>query len=193
MSKEKLLELRTRLKKKKPDFIRQDAHKIKRIGKSWRKPRGKDSKVGHNLKGYRRGVKSGWGSPRDVKGLHRSGLKMRLICTEKEISSVDPKSEGIIISSKLGLRKRIKVVEEAIKRNIKVLNLRDAQKFLDDTKKKISVEKEEREKAKKEKEKKKKEEKPKKKTIEEKIESEDERKEREKKEKDKVLTKPGKK
>ena len=50
MSTKKMLELRAKLKKKKPRFIRQDAHKIKRIDKSWRKPRGKDSKIKQNLK-----------------------------------------------------------------------------------------------------------------------------------------------
>lgn len=185
-----LLELRNKLKKKKPNFVRQDSHKVKRMKKGWRKPRGKDSKIRQNFRGYRRGVKSGWGSPKQVKGLHKSGLKMRLVCSDKELSSVDPKSEGIIIASNIGLKKRIKVVEDAIKKNIRILNLKDAQSFLDETKKKMKVEKEE--KVKKEKEKKKKVEKPKKKTIEDKVETEKEKKEREKKEKDKLLIKPGK-
>ena len=193
MNVDELLEKRARLKRKKPRFNRQDSHKIKRIDKSWRKPRGKDSKMGQGLRGYRRCVKSGWGSPGLVKGLHKSGLKMRLISSDKEVAYVDSKSEGIIIASKVGLRKKIKIVEEAIKKNVKILNLKDAQNFLDETKKKIKVEKEKKEKTKEDKEKKKKREKPKKRTIEDKVETEKDRKEREKKEKDKLLTKPGKK
>lgn len=186
-----MLELRQRLKKKKPRFTRQDCHKVKRIEKSWRKPRGKDTKIGQQLKGYKRIVKAGWGSPGLVKGLHKSGLKSRLVSSEKELSGIEPKSEGIVIASKVGMRKKILIVDGAIKNNIRILNIKDAQKFLDETQKKLKAKKEKKEKIKKEK-KEKKVDKPKK-SIDDKIETDKEKKDREKKEKDKLLIKPGKK
>ena len=41
----KLLELRKKIKGKKPNFIRQDAHKHKRLARKWRKPKGIQSKM----------------------------------------------------------------------------------------------------------------------------------------------------
>ena len=43
------LELRKKIKSKKPDFIRQDFHK-KRLKKKWKRPRGLHSKVRLMLK-----------------------------------------------------------------------------------------------------------------------------------------------
>lgn len=185
----RLLEHRAMIKKKKPRFFRQDAHKIKRIGKSWRKARGVDSKVGRGVRGYRRKIKIGWGSPKQVRGMHKSGLKFKMVNSTKELADVDPKSEIVVIGSTVGTRKKVMIIKEALEKNLRVLNYKDPQKFLDETdnkRKKIKERKVKKEKIKKEKEKKK--EKPKK-SIEETVETDKEKKDREKKEKDKVLTK----
>ena len=58
-----LLDKRKALKKKKPVFTRQDAHKKKKVGWKWRKPKGSDSKMRVGKKGYKRSVRPGWGSP----------------------------------------------------------------------------------------------------------------------------------
>ena len=42
---QRLLELRKRIKRKKPEFIRQDAHKKKSLESKWRKPKGLHSKM----------------------------------------------------------------------------------------------------------------------------------------------------
>lgn len=182
-----LLELRNKLKKKKPEFVRQDAHKIKRLKKKWRKPKGLHSKMRHGFRGYRRCVQVGWGSPAKVKGLHKSGMKMRVVHSIKDMIGIDNAKEGIIISRKLGLRKKLQVIDIAIKNKITVFNLKDPVKFIEETRK----QKEDSKKKKKEEVKKKESKKVKqtKKTIEEKVETEEEKAKREKKEKDKLLTK----
>ena len=57
----------TTKRKRKPDFIRQDAHKKPKLGYKWRKPKGSDSKIRKHLKGYRVGVSVGWKKPLNEK------------------------------------------------------------------------------------------------------------------------------
>ena len=54
------------MKKKKPKFIRQDAHKKGRLAKKWRKPKGLQSKMRLCKKGYRKRISKGYKSPKEV-------------------------------------------------------------------------------------------------------------------------------
>ena len=54
-----LLELRRAMKRKKPDFIRQDSHKKAGLGAKWRKPKGIHSKMRKKHKGKYVKIK-GW-------------------------------------------------------------------------------------------------------------------------------------
>ena len=67
------LEHRSVIKKKKPNFIRQDAHKKKRVGTSWRRAKGIQSKVRLNKRGYVKSVSQGYRSPKSVRGTTPSG------------------------------------------------------------------------------------------------------------------------
>ena len=51
------LELRKKIKAKKPNFVSQDTHKRKRIRPRWRKPRGWHSKIRLHKIGYRKMVR----------------------------------------------------------------------------------------------------------------------------------------
>ena len=68
MAEENLLQLRKRIKAKKPNFVRQDSHKQKEVKKKWRKPKGMQSKMRLKKKGYRKSVSIGYGSPKKVNG-----------------------------------------------------------------------------------------------------------------------------
>ncbi len=191
------LKIRKNLKAKKPKFIMQDAHKKKRLSKKWKKPRGLQSKMRLEKKGYRRNVETGWGSPKEAKYLHSTGLQVALVSTVAEIAGINPKTQGIIIRSAVGQKKKVEIVKECINRKIRILNLKKAEDYKnivdeslkkrkqdkDDRLKKKEYSKKELEKRAKEKEKKEKEEK----NIEETLTDED-KKEREKVELDKTLT-----
>ena len=173
----------------KKEFTRQDAHKKVRLGNKWRRPKGLHSKMRIGFKGYNKSVSIGYGNPKSTRGLDKSGLKLIIIKSLKDLENIDAKKECIAVAKTIGIRKKVEILKHTMKKGIKVVNVKDVNKFLENVEEKIKKSKEEKEKLRKEKEAKKKE-KEKKKTIEEKVEKTDEeKKEEEKKERDKLLTK----
>ncbi|MFW5977507.1 MAG: eL32 family ribosomal protein, partial [Candidatus Nanoarchaeia archaeon] len=120
----KLLEVRRKLKAKKPSFIRHDAHKKKRISStSWRRPKGRQNKMRLAMKGYARSRSTGFSSPQKVSGLSSEGLVQRLVVTKKDFENLDAKTDGIIFSKTVGAKKKLELIEYAQKNNFTILNL----------------------------------------------------------------------
>ncbi len=149
-----LLEHRKRVKAKKPDFLRQDAHKLSKLGTGWKKPKGIDSKMRLKLKGYRRSVTKGWKSPSKIRGMTSEGLLPVRISNLDDLKPLDAKKHIIIISSKVGHKKKIDIVKKAKALSFKFHNLADPDGFLKKVEEKIAAKKKEKEAALKEKEKK---------------------------------------
>ncbi len=118
----RLLKIRRILKRRKPDFIRKDSWKFKRLNESWRKPKGKKSRVRRKEKGMIKMPDTGYRSPRKVRGLHPSGYKEVLVYNLKDLDKVDPSKEAIRIAHTVGKRKRILIQKKAEEKGIKVLN-----------------------------------------------------------------------
>jgi large subunit ribosomal protein L32e len=197
----KLLEHRKALKDRKPHFLKQDTHKKPGIAKKWGRPRGIDSKMRLHLRGYRIMVSKGWKSPSEVKGLHPSGLTQKLVHNTSEAEKLDAKKDGLIIAATVGDRKRIEIIRVAQKLGLKILNIKDPEKYITETESGVASRKKAREerkeaakkraetkpkKAKKE-EKEQKEESPK--SVEDLASEEETRQDAEKREKEKILTK----
>ena len=125
---EKLLEVKRKIKSRKPNFKRHDSHKKIRVAASWRSPKGHQNKQRLNRRGYARGVATGYGSPKAVYGLTREGLTQNVISSVNELASLDPKKDGIIISRTLGNRKKVDVIKAATEKKFVVLNI-DVEKF----------------------------------------------------------------
>ena len=182
-----LLSIRRLLKRKKPKFVKQDAHKKPKLSDAWRKPRGLQSKMRLKKSGYRRSISVGWKSPALVKGFNREGLKPVLVKNVSDLKNVKPKTDIVVISSVVGTKKKIDILNEAEKLSLKVENFKDAKKFIESKQKEIKANKE-----KKELKKKKSQEKVSKKDTVEKTKKKDEdfedKKSQEKKERDKILT-----
>ncbi len=119
---EKKLLHRRKLKAKKPTFLAQDVHKKKRLEKKWKKPKGLQSKMRLQKKGHRKVVSVGWKSPREVRGLSREGLQQVRIENLQQLENIDSKTQGIIISSKLSIKKKYEIILEAEKKGITILN-----------------------------------------------------------------------
>ncbi|MGV9171722.1 MAG: 50S ribosomal protein L32e [Promethearchaeia archaeon] len=121
--KERLMKLRKKLKKKRPSFNRVESWRYKRVKDSWRKARGIDSQTRKKTKS---GVKSpnvGYRSPKAVRGLHPSGYEEVHVITKKDLEGLDPNTQAITLSGRLGARKRMDLIDYAQKKGFKILNL----------------------------------------------------------------------
>jgi len=113
--------------KKKPKFLRQDVHKVKRLKKKWRKPKGMHNKMRLGLRGHRKSPSIGYSNKKEIKGCV-GGLRPVIIKNVGDLNKLN-KSCIAIISSKLGLKKRIMVVNKLKQMDVSVANL-DINEFL---------------------------------------------------------------
>jgi large subunit ribosomal protein L32e len=118
----KMVEIREKVKSKKPDFVRQESWRYKRVDESWRKPRGIDSKMRKEVKGWPAKVKVGYRGPRAARGLHPSAYKEVLVYNVDDLSGINPKIEAIRIAHTVGARKRAEILNRARELGIRILN-----------------------------------------------------------------------
>jgi len=141
---EKALELRERVKKKKPRFVRQESWRYKRLSESWRRPRGLDNKMRRKIKGWPPTVNVGYRGPKVARGLHPSGYKEVLLYNAEELKEIDPKTQAVRIAHSVGKRKRARILVEARKRKITVLNIKEAKEAVEEEKELTEERKEEK-------------------------------------------------
>ena len=104
---------------KKPKFHRQTSTKMSKLGKrrkkkiTWRKPKGRDSKMRLGEKPYGRRVKVGWGaSKKDKKNIVR-------VESLKEFEKIKVKE---ILIGNVGRKKREEIIKRAKEKGVKILN-----------------------------------------------------------------------
>lgn len=121
-TKEQALELRARLKSKKPKFRRQESWRYKRVSQVWRRPDGVDSKMRRKVKGWPKSAEIGYRGPRKARNLHPSGYEEILVRNVDDLASVDPKIQAIRIAHTVGMKKRGEISLRAGERHIYILN-----------------------------------------------------------------------
>ena len=113
------LEIRKKVSKNRPKFIRPESWRYKRLETTWRKPKGVDN---HQRKQKSRGrpglVKIGYGGPRISKGLHPSGYTDNLVHNLQELAKLDPKIDGVRLGHSVGTKKRKDILNIAIEKKI---------------------------------------------------------------------------
>ncbi|MDT7905098.1 MAG: 50S ribosomal protein L32e [Sulfolobales archaeon] len=112
-------------KKDKPKFLRYDWDKYYRLERqeTWRKPRGRDNPMRLQLSGYPPKVDPGFGTPKEIRGLHPSGLKPVIVRNMKELENLKGKQDVIVyIASTVGLKKRTEMVSKAKELGIRLAN-----------------------------------------------------------------------
>ena len=128
----KLLQLRKSIKAKKPFYTRQENKKKKKMDDDkWRRPRGLHSKMRLRIRGKKRSPEPGFGSPREVEGLHPSGLRAVMVYSLADVDKLQG-HQGAMIGSGVGMRKKAAMVEHCHKKNIRVLNIKDAQNYIEE-------------------------------------------------------------
>lgn len=125
-----LLELRNSLKSKKPSFKRRYAGKIKRLKSRWTKPRGKSNKVRLKKIGKPKGPSIGYRSPKKVRALSKNGLIPVIIHSLNQLTALNSKEIGVIISKEIGLKKKIQILEKCQQLNLKVINVKNIENFI---------------------------------------------------------------
>ncbi len=117
---ERLMKVRARQKRKKPEFNRCDCHKKKKLSPSWRRPRGLHNKLRQHIAAKGKLVKAGYGSPKGVRGYHPCGMREVLVRNPEDLK----KAEGcaVRISGTVGMKKRDAIEAMAREMNLKVLN-----------------------------------------------------------------------
>ncbi len=117
-----LLQLRKKIAEKRPEFVRQESWRYKKLASNWRKPKGKDNKMRQQVSGVPRLVKVGYKGPRISRGLHPSGYNDVLVFNTRDLTKIDPKKDAVRIAHGVGNKKRIDIVTDATKLKIKILN-----------------------------------------------------------------------
>ena len=107
---------------RRPRFVREESWRYKRVKEPWRAPHGKTSRVRRSKKGWPAVVKIGYSKPKATRGLHPSGLREVMVWRVKDLEGLDPKVHVARIAHTVGENKRVQIVEEAKKANIRILN-----------------------------------------------------------------------
>lgn len=119
-----LLELREKIRRNRPRFVRNESWRYVKIKEQWRRPRGKDNKMRTIVKGWPRRVKIGYRGPAEARGLHPSGFRDVRVNTVKELEGLNPEIDAVRFASSLGGRKKSELLRRANELGLKVLNPR---------------------------------------------------------------------
>jgi large subunit ribosomal protein L32e len=131
MEHKRLIELRKKMKKQRPSFQRVESWRYKRVKSSWRKARGIDSKTRRKSKSGVKTPSVGYRSPKKIRGIHPSGYEEIRVFNIKDLANLNKNKHALKLSSRLGAKKRIKIIELAQKKGFKVLNLGISQQELE--------------------------------------------------------------
>lgn len=119
-----MLELRKKISRHRPSFIRQESWKYFKLSESWRKPKGIDNHQRKQKKGWPKIVRAGYGGPKIARGLHPSGYTDNLVHNLRDLEKLDPKTDGIRFAHGLGKKKRLAIIAKAKEKSFKIFNAR---------------------------------------------------------------------
>ncbi|PNX47360.1 MAG: 50S ribosomal protein L32e [Thermoplasmata archaeon M9B1D] len=117
------LQIRRQIKKRTPEFLREEWFRYKRISKNWRRPDGITSKMRINLKYRPSKVRIGFRGPQETRGLHPSGFEEVIVYNVSDLESINPKTQAARIGGSVGTKKRINIEKKAEELDIRLLNL----------------------------------------------------------------------
>ena len=117
-----LLKVKMRKARKTPRFKRQELWPQAMLKDTWRKPKGRHSKMRKHERGRGRLPKPGYGSPSELRGLDRQGFSPVRVSNVKELERLNPEKEKALIASTVGRKKRLEMLKKAEEKGIAVSN-----------------------------------------------------------------------
>jgi large subunit ribosomal protein L32e len=117
-----LLKSKTRKARKTPRFRRQELWAQATLKDTWRRPKGRHSKMRKQERGRGRLPKPGYGSPAGLKGLDRQGFTLVRVFNPKELERLNPEKEKAVIAAGVGRKKRLDILKKAEEKGIAVSN-----------------------------------------------------------------------
>lgn len=118
----RLLKIKNENSRRRVEFRRQEWFRYKKFDESWRKPRGKHSKMREQLARRPPIVDAGYEGPRAVRGLHPSGFREVRVWNPADLAKINPDKEAARIAHSVGSRKREDIIAKADELGIRVLN-----------------------------------------------------------------------
>ncbi|MEM0449006.1 MAG: 50S ribosomal protein L32e [Methanomassiliicoccales archaeon] len=120
--KRRALAIREEIDSRRPAFRRQEWFRFKRLGETWRRPKGIHSKMRRHY-GYRPPVVSiGYRGPKEVRGYHSSGFEEVIVHNPSQLEKVNPKTQAVRVGGTVGYKKRLAIEKRADELGIRVLN-----------------------------------------------------------------------
>lgn len=119
------------MKAHQPLFVVKEYHKSARVKKRWRAQRGIHSGHRQMHRGKPAQPTPGFGVPKAVRGLHISGLRPVLVHTLSQLETIDVQTQGIVIGSTVGMKKKMQILDAAVTKKITILQKKDAPSTLD--------------------------------------------------------------
>jgi len=138
MTTKTLLQLRRIAKKRKPHFVVKESAYIGRVKERWRLPRGRHSAARQRYRGRPAQPHPGYGSPKAVRGLSREGLLPVLVHNDEELKRLNPSTDGAVIASTVGSKKRLLILASALQNKIRVLHVKDIVLLTEKIKKEVT-------------------------------------------------------
>ena len=117
-----LVEKRKKASAARPAFVRQESWRYVRIHPEWRKPKGVDSKMRRQDKGWPPLVRVGYRGPGGGRGLHPSGHIEVVVFRPADLAPLVPGRDVARIGGTVGAKKRGAILERATELGIKVVN-----------------------------------------------------------------------
>ena len=119
----KKINIRKQIKNRKPEFLREEWFRYKRITKNWRRPDGITSKMRINKKYRPSKVRIGFRGPKDVRGLHSSGFEEVMVFNINDLENLNKEKQAARIGSSVGTKKRLEIEKKAEELDVRILNM----------------------------------------------------------------------
>ena len=129
MADARLLALKAAIKDRKPTFLRQDAHKRKKLADKWRRPKGMHSKMRRKLVSRRVQPSRGYSSPRLVRGMNSRGLREIVVYNVNDLARIDSKINAVVVG-KVGQKNKLAIIKASLEKKLIFANVKDAAAFI---------------------------------------------------------------